>query len=398
MVERAEEITDFAAFLTDLKTRSGLSYATLAKRLYLSQSTLHRYCNGDAVPTEYAPIERLARLCKATPEEQVELHRRWIVADAARLRDRRTTSTDEGPETGDDTSVPLAAEPDVFSANSTAASASTTDPLPPEVAGNESARPRRPLRPLLAVCAAIVLIAAVALVVRNATSGTRSDDAGAETSGPTDSSGSPSVTKSSIAAAPLALAVNTHAWDDPCDGLYLLDRPPGEVPPPPVEQDARGWVEALGGVAAGHQRIELTVQGAGKDTVVLQSLNIRVVQAGKPRPGAVFRMGDGCGGGVETKTFDIDLDAGQAQAKPLAGQRGFPLKVSESDPEVLYLTSRTTKREVAWYLEMQWSSGGRNGVLRIDDHGKPFTTTPSAGRRGYIYPLGGTKWEPAPPS
>ena len=74
----------FARLLRELKDRSGLSYGTLAKRLHMSTSTLHRYCNGTAVPVEYAPVERLARVCRATPDELVELHRRWILADATR--------------------------------------------------------------------------------------------------------------------------------------------------------------------------------------------------------------------------------------------------------------------------------------------------------------------------
>ncbi|MDX2784734.1 helix-turn-helix transcriptional regulator, partial [Streptomyces caniscabiei] len=77
---------DFAELLRELKERSGLSYGVLAKRLHMSTSTLHRYCNGDAVPTDYAPVERLARLCKASPEELVELHRTWVLADAMRRR------------------------------------------------------------------------------------------------------------------------------------------------------------------------------------------------------------------------------------------------------------------------------------------------------------------------
>ena len=76
----------FAALLRELKDRSGLSYGVLAKRLHMSTSTLHRYCNGTAVPVEYAPVERLARVCRATPQELVELHRRWILADATRGR------------------------------------------------------------------------------------------------------------------------------------------------------------------------------------------------------------------------------------------------------------------------------------------------------------------------
>lgn len=98
-----EETADFAALIREFKDRSGLSYGVLAKRLHMSTSTLHRYCNGDAVPTEYAPVERFARLCKATPDELVEAHRRWILADGARQRERKAaagTAANTGTETG----------------------------------------------------------------------------------------------------------------------------------------------------------------------------------------------------------------------------------------------------------------------------------------------------------
>lgn len=78
------ERDEIARLLGELKGRSGLSYGTLAKRLHLSTSTLHRYCTGNVVPTEFAPLDHLARLCRATPEELVELYRLWVVVHAAR--------------------------------------------------------------------------------------------------------------------------------------------------------------------------------------------------------------------------------------------------------------------------------------------------------------------------
>ncbi|MGW4275908.1 helix-turn-helix domain-containing protein, partial [Streptomyces seoulensis] len=75
---------EFAELLGELKRRSGLSYGALGKRLHMSASTVHRYVSGDVVPTDYAPVERLARVCRATPEELLELHRRWLRADALR--------------------------------------------------------------------------------------------------------------------------------------------------------------------------------------------------------------------------------------------------------------------------------------------------------------------------
>ncbi|MFF7652193.1 helix-turn-helix domain-containing protein [Streptomyces sp. NPDC007983] len=85
---RADAVEEFAESLRALKERSGRSYAALATHLHVSTSTLHRYCHGDAVPADYAPVERLARLCGAAPDERTALHRRWLLADASRATTR----------------------------------------------------------------------------------------------------------------------------------------------------------------------------------------------------------------------------------------------------------------------------------------------------------------------
>ncbi|WBB60220.1 helix-turn-helix transcriptional regulator [Streptomyces sp. WMMC500] len=90
----------FAALLRELKQRSGRSYGSLAARLHVSTSTLHRYCNGDAVPSSYAPAERFARLCGATPDELVELHRRWHRAHGIRRGAAPSWAAGEEPRGG----------------------------------------------------------------------------------------------------------------------------------------------------------------------------------------------------------------------------------------------------------------------------------------------------------
>ena len=133
------------------------------------------------------------------------------------------------------------------------------------------------------------------------------------------------------------------------------------MPPPPSESDARGWVTALGGVAGGQQMLALTVQGTGKATVVLEELHVRVVEKSAPLAWNDFEMGVGCGGGVETKSFAVNLDAGRPAVSPKAGQRDFPYKVSESDPEVFYIFADAQAHDVSWYLELDWSSGTQEG-------------------------------------
>ncbi|MFF5843104.1 helix-turn-helix domain-containing protein [Streptomyces massasporeus] len=197
----------FAALLGELKERSGLSYGVLAKRLHMSTSTLHRYCNGDAVPTDYAPVERLARLCKASPEELVELHRRWVLADAGRVR-KGSGGTGNGGTgnggTGGTGSGGTAAgggasevtSPDVTPTDVTPTDVTRTDVSPTEAASSgagvlaskdaspqadvpdpsEPAGRPRPRRALLVGVAAAVVLGGVGLAVAVPSGG--SDDEG----------------------------------------------------------------------------------------------------------------------------------------------------------------------------------------------------------------------------
>ncbi|WP_409470781.1 transcriptional regulator [Streptomyces sp. HC307] len=421
---------EFSELLGRLKERSGLSYGVLGKRLHTSASTLHRYVNGDAVPTDYAPVERFARVCKATPEELVELHRRWVLADARRRQKAGGAPAEEEPR----------ARPAAEAGTETSGTEAAAAEAGPEGGQRHSAEApvaRRRTVVLAGTAVAAVLVSAVLLV--NLVPGEGDDDRGGKQSmgaaspsvGSADSVGespgasesadakgrsaSPSTSRSGTPTAPASasrssgagaaqgggsengataptVAVNPYKWEDPCSQHYLVDRQPEQVPPPPSEPDARGWVTALGGVAGGQQMLALTVQGTGKATVVLEELHVRVVEKSAPLTWNDFEMGVGCGGGVETTSFGVDLDAGRPALSPKAGQRDFPYKVSESDPEVFYIFADARAHNVSWYLELEWSSGDRQGTVRIDDNGKPFRTSGNVGRPAYNYPLGSSEW------
>ncbi|MEU3360591.1 helix-turn-helix transcriptional regulator [Streptomyces albidoflavus] len=416
-----------AALLSTLKERSGLSYGALGKRLHLSASTLHRYCNGDAVPADFAPLNRFARLCRATPEELVEVHRRWILADAAREQRGKGAGGAGGdaPAAGSGTQ---ASTPDADGVPGSPDSpespeGSKTSDAPP------SLRPRRRL--VLAATAGVVAVAAAgALLVGRlgsegpgagagqpagatrgpvassqasgsgspSPSGSASDEPSASPSPsgtPRASPGSPADGKPAAPAStgvPFHASVRAHAWEDQCSQRYLVDREPDAVRPPPVEQDAPAWVAAMGAVPADEQVVEVTLQGKGSETVVLQALHVRVVRTGEPLPWTDYGTGVGCGGGVALRAFDVDLDQGAPAARAAEGQRPFPYKIRESDPEMFRVTAHTGGRDVSWYLEVEWSSGERQGVFRVDDRGRPFRTSASAGRPAYDYPPGASEW------
>ncbi|WP_405554069.1 helix-turn-helix domain-containing protein [Streptomyces sp. NBC_01171] len=347
----AEEIAEFAARLRELKQRSGLSYEALAKRAHMSTSTLHRYCRGDGVPADYAVVSRIARLCEATPEELVELHRRWVLADAARERGRRAVPS--APEESAPPPVPV--------------------PVPVPVA--ESSRRRH--WALAAAAVALVVTVATALTLNRDDSDTPAHD----------------TTPGRATAAPLTVSTRTYGWDDPqCEAKYLVDRPPAEVAPPVMGQDVPGWVKAHRAVAADEQRVALTVQGTGDEAVVIESMHVGVADSSPPPAWNAYLGSSGCGGGVRTRSFDTDLDAPHPVITPKAGQRGFPYKVSRTDPEVLYITAHADTHDVRWYVDLQWNSAGRQGTIRINDHGEAFRTSGSRGRPVYEFLVGGTHW------
>ncbi|MGW1025420.1 helix-turn-helix domain-containing protein [Streptomyces sp. NPDC002577] len=440
----------FAQLLRELKDRSGLSYGALAKRLHMSTSTLHRYCNGTAVPVEYAPVERLARVCRATPQELVELHRRWILADAARgSRADQVAATGAAQEAGSASPAGPADAPEAEAVGSVdpgsaappgqgAGEGENGEPVVVDVP-RELTPQHRPLRPLrrrtvlIASVAVAAVLGGVVLAVRPFGGGNDTGDQQAvgapATIGRTAGTGKPSdspspsakghepspsvsaTTESEGAKAgastggeqggarrtdgntvPLTVGTRPYVYDNPCSQHFLVDSEPAQVGPPASEQDAPRWAAAYGAVSSGSQEIALTVQGTGEDTVVLEALHVRVLTKGAPLAWNDYAMGVGCGGGVETKSFDIALDNGSPTVTVKGGQRDFPYKVSESDPEVFYVTAHTTAHDVRWDLALDWSSGSRHGTVRIDNDGTPFRTSADVGRPGYDYPLGGSEW------
>ncbi|WP_326766212.1 helix-turn-helix domain-containing protein [Streptomyces sp. NBC_01591] len=476
------EAGEFAALLKELKDRSGRSYGVLAGRLHVSTSTLHRYCNGDAVPNEYAPVERLARLCGAGPDELVELHRRWIVADAARRRPAAAAPAaapaavpataepvrDAGSEPGRDAVSDMVSDsgPEAVSGSEAEAGAGaggdaselTPEPEPepePAIVTGAASRPKRFLsspraRVLLAAVAVVALTVPTSIVVSNLSGKDTGDlsnaaavdgkdpdgsvparpgrdvsptasPSGAKKSGKPVPSGSATVSSPPSGGAsatsgghgtgagsggqqsggvPLSATISSYNWEEPCGQHYVLDQKPEDVPPPPSPQGTRGWAKALGGVDGGSMQLELTVQGKSGQAVVLNGLHVRTLSRKAPLAWSAYSMGEGCGSGITPQSFDIDLDDSRPNLTPVAGQQGdvrvppkdFPFQVSSTDVEVFDLKVHVEGHDVSWYLDLEWSSGGRTGMLRIDDGGKPFRTSSIQARPKYMYQYDTAQW------
>ncbi|MEV7597285.1 hypothetical protein AB0O91_07840 [Kitasatospora sp. NPDC089797] len=246
---------------------------------------------------------------------------------------------------------------------------------------------RRVRQGVLAVAATVAVFAAIGAV----TTGVKPRPGGDPTSVP-----APAGAADRRESTPIAVTVRWPGRADGCE-QYLVDRPPSQVPRPPAPADVAAWVSQVGAVPGHYGSVELAVQGTGSETVVLTALNVRVVRTGAPLTWNAYAMGEGCGGGVDLHSYDLDLDAARPRLVVSGGSTGLPLKVSERDPEVIEVSAETISHDVDWYLELEWSSGDRKGTLTVGPGtGAPFRTSAVRNRPLYRVPNGGNAWEPAP--
>ncbi|MET9904311.1 helix-turn-helix domain-containing protein [Streptomyces sp. NPDC006446] len=428
-----DDVVEFALLLARLKKRTDRSYAALARRLGMTASTLHRYCTGEAVPLDFAGIERFAALCGASSEERVELHRRWILAVAARQRprpsDARRAPTPDGTASTASTASTAAAaaspspsspadeapeptSPSTPDSEPTSPSTPRTGPASPATSrpgpaspGDPSPHPGRSRRrPVRSMALAASLAVALAGLTTSA-AGPPSADGGSSASGrttpkasapATHSGNGPQENRTNAGTAPLTWTADSQVWGElECDHDYVIAKPPQQVPPPPNPADAAPWAASQGAVHGRDTNVRITVQGRGSAAVVLEALHVRVVNRTTPaaRRGIAYSTADGCGATLQPRYFSVNLDARRplAHAVP-AGRPGspslavdFPYRVSLKEPEVLLVSAGTVSCTCDWYLELGWSSQGRSGTARIDDQGRPFRTTSIKGLPHYSY-------------
>ncbi|MFD7680773.1 helix-turn-helix domain-containing protein [Streptomyces sp. NPDC060187] len=388
---RDAAVEEFAGLVHALKARDGRSYEALGRRLSVSASTLHRYCSGATVPEEFAVVDRLALLCGADEKERRALEAAWTEADRTR---RRAASPAPTP-------VPTVS----------AAPESNSEPFPPEPGPGPAADPTAPVapraRPRRGAPAPLLVAGAVALVVLALAAALLGHPTG------TASAPAPASTAPERTAAPLPFtwSIGSQLWEGGCGHTYLVDRSPRAVAPPPVAADSGAWAGTHGAVHGGETLVRITVQGRSpSDAVVLHALHVRVVDRAAPLPWNAYRMDNGCGGAVTPRHFAVDLDRPRPLARPVDGLDAsgaevrkipavsFPYKVTSSDPEELLVSARTAGCDCRWYLELEWSAGGRTGTVRITDGGKPFRTSGTKGRPAYMHDSAEGRWITAPNS
>ncbi|MFF8604512.1 helix-turn-helix domain-containing protein [Streptomyces sp. NPDC015346] len=382
-------VEEFARLVRALKARDGRSYEALGRRLSVSASTLHRYCSGATVPEEFAVVDRLALLCGADEEERRALEVAWSRADRTRRPPvpEPGTEPESGPEPEPEPERQPAPTPEPEPAPEPASDPEPDpdpelEPVHARVPGLPSERRRRRWGWVGLVGGTLAVVGAVTLGAVLLPGKTRE--------------------RAAEPPAPLTWTVASHIWKNGCGHTYLVER---TAPPPPESADARSWAAAQGAVDGGETLVRVSVQGKGAAAVVLQALHVRVVERGAPLPWTAYRMGGGCGGAVTPRRFEVDLDRPRPVARALdgydaSGEEGrtlpavsFPYAVSAAEPEELLVSAGAAGCDCRWYLELEWSSEGRRGTVRIgDEDGAPFRTSGLRGRPVWEYDPVGLRW------
>ena len=178
---------------------------------------------------------------------------------------------------------------------------------------------------------------------------------------------------------PLAVQVQTDGKlaSRACQGEYIDAKPESVLYDPSrdgQQPDPHIWGKRFGGVDAGTTVFRVTVQGTGDEAVVLNGLTVNDKSAPLTRRVPVYAFYEGCGGQIDERGFEVNLDERPATVKPNLGSPDFPLKVTQSDPEVLVVTAYTDSGGHSWTMDLDWTSGARRGQVTIDDAGTSFQT------------------------
>ncbi|MET8454323.1 hypothetical protein [Streptomyces sp. NPDC005209] len=176
---------------------------------------------------------------------------------------------------------------------------------------------------------------------------------------------------------PFALTTQVDAPEDAGCRTFAFSSNVRVSVPSPTEEDLHEWATRQGGVTADTTTIRLTLQGRSTDSVVLHAIRVGVDARRQARGTAYFphAVGGGCAG-IPQRRFTVNLDSPQPSAVPSAGYDGsavdFPYRISSTEPEVIVVQVDTEKCDCSFHLDLDWTSGEREGTLRIRDGKQPF--------------------------
>jgi hypothetical protein len=175
---------------------------------------------------------------------------------------------------------------------------------------------------------------------------------------------------------------------------YVIDRRPSQVPAPPGGRcrDRKQWAESIGAVDADFTRVHITLEGRTSGAVVIDGIRAEVIVRRPPLRGTWLVCPVG-GAQASPRRVAVNLDRSpptvqflQSGDEPAATPLLFTL--TQGQVETFYVQARTTKCDCSWKVIFELIERGRRRQMVIDDHGRPFRTTATAGSAPYLWEAG----------
>ncbi|WP_329080883.1 hypothetical protein [Streptosporangium sp. NBC_01469] len=175
---------------------------------------------------------------------------------------------------------------------------------------------------------------------------------------------------------------------------YIFSPPASALSPLPPEyrddqQVIERWAYDNGAVDANYTNVRLVIQGNFARSVVLTDMRIKVLKRDAPPHSIYFKPYPGADG-VDGRGASVDLDKWAPQLEDMTNFTdygnepwSFPLRVSETEVEVIYLWAMALDHDIQWTVELSFVADGKAEVLSIDNNGKPFRTASSKNSTAY---------------
>lgn len=187
-------------------------------------------------------------------------------------------------------------------------------------------------------------------------------------------------------------------------GGVVVPLPLNQIPRPPDELDEyKAWTRRVHANDAFASIVELAATSDKSDPVLLTDVRVIVLSREEPLKGTYLAPSGA--GALDARVLSFDLDNESPTPEILenvvtGAKWHFPLSVSQGDAEYLLVLGTTRSRSVKWVLEVSYVSGGTAQVVRIDDHGEPFSTTATtkATEHSRLPAYGERIWPPSEPT
>lgn len=152
------------------------------------------------------------------------------------------------------------------------------------------------------------------------------------------------------------------------------------LPDPPADQNSPtawwSWGHQLGGKDVLRTGILVTIQALADAAVVVDPPHLAHRYTPSTSGTTLSTAGWGRGGGIVPRRYVFTLDKDGVEVTyqdELDRPRAFTLDKNDSE-RLLITVDVGSAGQYDWSIELPITANGKRSVLRIDDHGKPFTT------------------------